>query len=76
MGIAYVSKNLQTSLNKTFNQTMYQLNDTFKNNILWNNVRLYAENNTTIKKGKKLLDISLPIELNLLKSNNFIKTMQ
>ncbi len=66
IGAEFVHKNLQTNINKLYNQNEYQLNDSFKNNINWNNTRLYAETETTIGKGKRQLDISLPVELNIL----------
>jgi CarboxypepD_reg-like domain len=74
IGTELIYKKLETTINKLYKQNEYQLNDTFKNNINWNNVRIYAENETTIRKGKKQLDISFPIELNLLRIENTIRT--
>ena len=73
IGTEYIHKNLQSDISKSYNQSEYQLNDSFKNNINWNNIRLYAENETTIGKGKKQLNINLPIELNILRVENIIK---
>jgi CarboxypepD_reg-like domain len=73
IGTEYIHKNLQTNIDKFYNQNEYQLNDTFKNNINWDNVRIYAENETTIGKGKRQLSISLPVELNMLRTENIIE---
>ncbi len=73
IGAEYIHKNLQTNIGKWYNQNEYQLGDSFKNNINWNNIRLYAENETTIGKGKRQLVIGLPIELNMLHTENIIE---
>lgn len=71
-GTEYIHKNIQSNIRKLYKDTLYQLNDTFRNNINWNNVRIYIENETTIGKGKTQLDIRLPVELNILKTENLI----
>lgn len=73
IGTEYIHKNLQTNIGKSYNQNEYQLNDSFRNNINWNNIRLYAENEITIGKEKRQLGISLPIELNILHTENTIE---
>lgn len=73
LGTEYIHKNIQSKIQKLYNDTSYQLNDTFKNNINWNNVRFYTENETTVGKGKTQLDIRLPLELNILKTNNLVQ---
>jgi hypothetical protein len=70
LGTEYIHKNIQSNILKQYNDTLYQLTDSFKNNINWNNVRIYTENETTIGKGETQLDIRLPLELNILKTNN------
>ena len=74
IGSECVHKNLQTGIDKVFNQSVYQLNDSFKNNITWNNLRFYAANSTVIVMGKKKLEIVLPVELNVLQTDNKIYT--
>ncbi len=73
IGTEYIHKNLQTNIGKSYNQNEYQLNDSFRNNINWNNIRLYAENEITIGKEKRQLSIGLPIELNILYTDNTIE---
>lgn len=66
IGAEYINKSLRTSITKIYNQTNYELSDSFQNNITWRNNRLYAEANSTIKQGKNQLEIGIPIELNQL----------
>ncbi len=73
IGAEYIHKNIQTNISKDYNKTIYQLSDSFKNNIDWDNLRIYAENSTTIGKGKTQLEITLPIEYNFLTVKNKIE---
>ena len=70
IGTEYINKSIQTSVYKTYNQVKYELNDSFKNKLNWQNTRLYAEARSTIKKGKSELEITIPVELNSLSINN------
>lgn len=70
IGAEYINKELQTSIDKIYNQTQYQLNDSFQNKINWQNTRLYAEANSTVKKGKSQLEVGIPIEFNILNIRN------
>ena len=70
IGTEYIYKQIQSSLLKENNQTIYQLNDSFQNKLTWQNIRIYANANTTIKINKKQISISLPLELNNLSVNN------
>jgi hypothetical protein len=73
LGSKSVHQNIQTNIGKLYNQTYYLLNDTFKNNIKWDNLAFYCQSDMTIARGKKYLDVSLPVELNILAINNVIK---
>jgi hypothetical protein len=73
LGIQYIFKNLQTDLDKISGGSSFALSDSFKNNINWNNIRLYAISNTDITIEKKQISIHLPIELNALYVDDKIK---
>jgi len=70
IGTEYINKALRTSIDKIYNQTKYQLNDSFQNNITWRNNRFYGEANSSIKHGKSQLEIGIPVELNQLNIHN------
>ena len=73
LGTEYIFKNLQTDLNKISGGSSVALNDSFRNNVNWNNGRIYGEIATTLKKGQKQLSILLPVELNALQVKDKIK---
>lgn len=72
VGSEYIYKQLSTSLFKENNHHIYALNDSFQNELSWQNMRLYANANTIIKFGKKQISISLPVELNSVSITNKI----
>lgn len=74
VGSEYILKNLKSQSNKLFNQIAYNLNDSFRNNIQWSNFRLYAENTISFAKGERTLDITMPLELNILNTSNKLST--
>ena len=74
IGAQYIFKQLESSLLKENNHTIYPLNDSFQNKLNWQNIRLYANRNTTIRAGKKQISISLPVELNNLSITNKINS--
>lgn len=74
IGTEYIFKNLKSQTNKLFNQNIYNLNDSFINNTKWSNFRLYAENIISFAKGQKTLDVTLPLELNILSTSNKLDT--
>ena len=72
-GSAFSHKKLISNISKLYNQNEYILADSFKNRIGWNNVRLYAENEISILKTNKQLFITLPIEINILNTQDDVK---
>ncbi len=71
VGTEYIFKNLKTNLNKFKNDSSTTLSDSFKNDLTWHNGRIYGESVTTLTLGKKQLNVSLPIELNILSTRIF-----
>ncbi len=76
LGFEYVFKNLASKTSKFYNQNIYNLNDSFKNNINWYNSRLYAEHTITFEKGEKTFELTLPLELNLINTTNSLSTVK
>ena len=72
-GSAFSHKKLISNISKLYNKNEYILADSFKNRIGWNNVRLYAENEISILKTNKQLFITLPIEINILNTQDDVK---
>lgn len=61
-GSEYVNKVINTSIQKTYLQTKYNLNDSFQNNLNWKNSRIYFVSDITFKEKKKKLILSIPAE--------------
>ena len=74
IGAEYIFKNLKSQTDKSFNQIIYNLNDSFRNDTQWFNLRWYAENIISFAKGERTLDITLPTELNILSTSNKFDT--
>jgi CarboxypepD_reg-like domain len=72
IGNEYIHKSINSFIEKEVNQNKYVLNDTFKNNLIWQNNRLYSETKTVFQKKEHQLEIELPFEINSLKLNNKI----
>jgi hypothetical protein len=72
IGNEYIHKYIKSFIEKEVNQSKYVLNDTFKNNLIWQNNRLYSETKTVFQKKEHQLEIELPVEINSLKLNNKI----
>lgn len=70
VGNEYINKRINSFIEKEVNQSKYLLNDTFKNNIQWQNNRLYAEAKTIFQKKENQLEIELPIEVNSINLKN------
>ena len=72
VGAEYIYKQLESFISKENIQMIFPLNDSFQNNLNWQNIRLYGNANTTFKINKKQISLSLPVELNHVTVNNKI----
>jgi hypothetical protein len=72
-GAKYTSNQLGSQIYKTINSQTSKLGDPFTNDLLWNNLRIYASTLTNIQKGDKKLEIEWPLEFNTLSVKNEIR---
>jgi len=72
-GAEFTGSQLASSLFKKINSQTSKLGDTFTNDLLWNNLRLYTSTRTNIQKGEANLEIEWPLEFNSLSVHNEIR---
>lgn len=70
IGFAYSSKQLNSRIEKTTTQTQSLSADSLMNDLNGHTIKLYIISNNIIKKGKKQLEINLPIEKYFATINN------
>lgn len=70
LGLQFIYKKIESSISKDSGQSSIALNNNFQNNLNWKNLRFYTRENTNIKIRNKVLNISLPLELNLVSSSD------
>jgi hypothetical protein len=62
VGFIYTSRHLNSGIEKTTTQTQPLLVDSLSNDLYGRTAKLYFVSNTVIKKGRKQVEITLPIE--------------
>lgn len=62
-GVEYNRNKLETTMNKIDAGISHGFADSLQNNLLWNNFKLYFNAQSTLKKGKKRLDLNVPIAI-------------
>lgn len=71
-GADIIIKKFESFIEKDFSQAMSKLSDSFRNEIKWSNLRLYAATSATLKMGNMRLLIELPVEWNTYSYKNTV----
>ncbi len=71
-GTDFMFRNFRSFADKSISQVDHMLNDSFKNDLNGHSFRSYLDVTTILKKGKKQLTISFPLEINDINTTNKI----